>query len=290
MPNEISHQSAPAATVVAGVPVSAELSYVTQGYDIPTHYTFEPPEGVPWENVEYEKRSVPISDARARRTSLDEEGFELWEAPSRVNDFGDTLEVKEVYYREMCEVVRRATGGSEVYVFDHLLREREPDRKPLDFGRRTDGGKAAPANGRIHNDYTEKSGINRVKAVLDRLGLPVQKRRYSIINVWRSIGDPVIDTPLALCDGRSVSAMDLVEGRVVYPKRDGWIYVLAPSPFHQWSYFSNMNCDEVILFKQFDTDLSGVSRFTPHSAFENPIDIDMQKPRKSIEMRCLVVY
>lgn len=275
---------------IAGIPVSATLSYVPISEDAPTHYTYEPPAGIPWENVDYEERMVSIADARATGASLEVEGFELWSAPTSVSDFADKALVETVYYEEMKELVRKATGGKEVYIFDHLLREREPDGGPLNFGRRSGKNGAAPANGRIHNDYTVHSGIRRIRAVLDRFDVPEQKRRYSIINVWRSIGEPAIDTPLALCESSSVSAMDLVEGRVVYPKRDGWIYVLNYSPKHRWNYFSNMTKDEVILFKQFDTEISGATRFTPHSAFQNPIDVEKQRPRRSIEMRCLVAY
>ena len=275
---------------IAGIPVSATLSYVPSSEEAPTHYTYEPPAGIPWENVDYEQRMVSIADARATGASLEVEGFELWIAPTTVSDFTDKALVEAVYYEEMRELVRKATGGKEVYIFDHLLRAREPDGQPLNFGRRSGKSGAAPANGRIHNDYTVHSGIRRIRAVLDRFDVPEEKRRYSIINVWRSIGEPAIDTPLALCDSSSVSAMDLVEGRVVYPKRDGWIYVLNYSPKHRWNYFSNMTKDEVILFKQFDTEISGKTRFTPHSAFQSPIDVEKQRPRRSIEMRCLVAY
>ncbi|MBL3827188.1 MULTISPECIES: CmcJ/NvfI family oxidoreductase [unclassified Marinobacter] len=284
------HKFELAPKTIAGVPVSAMLSYVPSSEEAPTHYTYEPPAGIPWENVDYEQRMVSIADARATGASLEVEGFELWSAPTSVSDFTDKSLVESVYYEEMKELVRKATGGRDVYIFDHLLRAREPDGQPLNFGRRSGKSGAAPANGRIHNDYTVHSGIRRIRAVLDRFEVPEEKRRYSIINVWRSIGEPEIDTPLALCDSSSVSAMDLVEGRVVYPKRDGWIYVLNYSPKHRWNYFSNMTRDEVILFKQFDTEISGATRFTPHSAFQNPIDVEKQRPRRSIEMRCLVAY
>lgn len=287
MPN---YYSVKASTTLAGIPVSAALSYVVCEDETPTHYTSPPPKGVPWENVGYRGCDVSISDARAVRTSLDCEGFELWLAPTSVQDFNNRQLIEAVYYNEMCEVVRRATGGQEVHVFDHLIRERESGKAPLDFGRRSGKNGVAPANGRIHNDYTERSGLARIKAVLESKGISEEKRRYSIVNVWRSIGEPVIDTPLALCDSRTVLASDLVEGRVVYPNREGWIYVLDYSPSHRWSYFSDMRNEEVILFKQFDTKLSGVARFTPHTAFEYPLELDRQRPRRSIEMRCLVIY
>lgn len=57
-----------------------------------------------------------------------------------------------------------------------------------------------------------------------------------------------------------------------------------------WSYFSEMDRHEALVFKQYDSQLSGVARFTPHTAFDLP-DIPPDAPlRQSIELRCLVVY
>jgi hypothetical protein len=54
----------------------------------------------------------------------------------------------------------------------------------------------------------------------------LRNSRYSSVNVWRSIGGPVLDTPLALCDARSIGIADLVCAEVRYPQRTGEIYLL----------------------------------------------------------------
>ena len=115
-------------------------------------------------------------------------------------------------------------------------------------------------------------------------------RRYCIVNIWRSIKGPVLDTPLAVCDARSVMAKDLVNAEVRYPRRTGEIYLATHSPAHRWSYFSAMDRHEALVFKQYDSQLSGVSRYTPHAAFDHP-DAPADAPlRESIEARCLVVF
>ncbi|WP_307867214.1 CmcJ/NvfI family oxidoreductase [Variovorax sp. E3] len=115
-------------------------------------------------------------------------------------------------------------------------------------------------------------------------------RRYCIVNIWRSIKGPVLDTPLAVCDARSVMARDLVNAEVRYPRRTGEIYLATHSPSHRWSYFSAMDRHEALVFKQYDSQLSGVSRYTPHAAFDHP-DAPADAPlRESIEARCLVVF
>ncbi|MGR2738498.1 CmcJ/NvfI family oxidoreductase [Billgrantia sp. Q4P2] len=270
--------------------ILAKLSYLKPTEAVPTHFTFTPPDGLPWENVDYEEIETEIFDARLALTSLDKQGFELWEAPSKVINFDDEDEVKNFYYKEIEQLIKSATGADEVIVFDHLVRQRQGEDKPLNFGRREGKGSVVPANGRIHNDYTDASGSKRLELVIDSLESRQKVKRYSIINVWRSIGFPIIDAPLAVCDSRSISALDLVRARVIYTNREGEIYVLKHSPSHLWYYYSNMAKSEALIFKQYDTNLNGVSRFTPHAAFKNPINVTHQMPRKSIEARCIAIH
>lgn len=271
--------------------IVAGLSYLAPTDERPVSYAFDPPAGVPRENCAYVTHDMPILDARglAGGASIDREGFELWDAPSAVKDFFDEQAVRSIYYAEASELALAVTGGQRAHVFDHLVRRREPQRAALTFGRRGADGVAA-ANGRIHNDYTEASGRSRLHRVLTDPAVAARVRRYSIVNVWRSIKGPVLDTPLAVCDARTVLAADLVSSDVRYPRRTGEIYVALHSPLHRWAYFSAMDRHEALVFKQFDAQLSGVARFTPHAAFDHPQAPADAPGRESIELRCLVVY
>jgi hypothetical protein len=271
--------------------VVAGLSYLAPTGERPVSYAYDPPVGVPRENCAYVLHDMPIADTRslAEGTSIDREGFELWHAPSAVKDFFDEDAVRSVYYAEAVELALAVTGAKRAYVFDHLVRRREPQRAALTFGRRGEDGVAA-ANGRIHNDYTEASGRSRLNRILTDPAVAAKVRRYSIVNVWRSIKGPVLDTPLAVCDARTVLAADLVSSDVRYPRRTGEIYVALHSPLHRWSYFSAMDRHEALVFKQFDAQVSGVARFTLHAAFDHPQPPADAPCRESIELRCLVVY
>lgn len=270
--------------------IVGSLSYLVPGDGKPCSYAFEPPEGVPWENCAYEWRPVPIEDGRHApgKASLQREGFELWDAPTEVEDFLDEEEVRSVYYPECAELALAATGASRAYVFDHLVRRREADRPPLNFGRGS-RGKVASANGRIHNDYTEASGRRRLELVVQDAHTRRHVRRFSIVNVWRSIRGPVLDTPLAVCDARTVHPSDLVSSEVRYRNRTGEIYFVAYSPRHRWTYYSAMDRHEALVFKQYDSQ-ADVSRFTPHAAFDHPHTPADAPLRESIELRCLVTY
>ena len=273
------------------LPIQANLSYLLHSGVRPRSYTYQPPEGVPWENCDYVPKRVQIQDARVAslQPSLEREGFELFVAPSNVENFYDSSEVQKVYYPEAVEIALAATGGKEVHIFDHLVRRRDLSGSAMSFGRNGNGD-IPSANGRIHNDYTEESGLRRLSRVL-----PIPKERekvgrYSIVNLWRSIKGPILDAPLALCDARSVVLRDLVVADVINSDRVGEVYFVTYSDSHRWSYFSQMARDEVVIFKQFDSQLSGTSRFTPHAAFDHPNSPVGEPPRESIELRCLVVY
>lgn len=271
--------------------VHAPLSYLQPTAQRPRSYACEPPPGEPWENCSYEARVVPIADVRQASLppDIDREGFELWTAPTAVRDFTDEAAIRSVYYREAAELALAVTGASQAHVFDHLVRRREADRGALNFGRRTAGTQAA-ANGRIHNDYSEASGLARRALVLPHADAALRQRRFAIVNIWRSINGPVRDTPLALCDAQSVSAPDLVVGDVCYPGRRGEIYLLQHAPRHRWWYASAMDVGDALVFKQYDSQLGGVARYTPHAAFDLP-EVPADAPRRvSIELRCLVVY
>jgi len=230
---------------------------------------------------------VLIHDARASAQflDLDRNGFELWHAPSGVGDFLDEAELGRRYYPEVAELALAATGGVEAHVFDHLVRRREFGRPPMTLGARK-GPFAGPA-GRVHVDYTEASGAARFGMVL---GGKRPTGRFAIVNVWRSIGSaPVLDTPLALCDARSVEPEDLVKSELRYPARTGEIFLVHHRPEHLWSFVSEMRREEALVFKQYDSDRE-VARFVPHAAFDHPDMPPDAPPRQSIEARVLVTF
>lgn len=286
---EARHPFSPAAPRLPRV--SAELAYLGAFAARPYNYMYEPPAGTAWQNCEYRLYPVWITDARAMvaRPSIHAEGFELWDAPTVVKDFSDEDEIRGRYYDEAAELAKCVTGADHAHVFDHAVRRREAGRPALSFGRHGDGSRPA-AVGRIHNDYSEASGQKRFEILPLDETIRAQAQRFAIVNIWRSIGGKIVDTPLALCDARSISVKDLVVTDLHYPNRSGEIFLVQESPRHRWDYFSEMDCEEAVIFKQYDSQISGVARFTPHSAFDLP-EIPPEAPlRQSIEIRCLVTY
>jgi hypothetical protein len=194
-------------------------------------------------------------------------------------------QVKQLYFHEVEAMALEMTGGIRAVVFDYQLRKREEGRPALSFGRYGDGTKPS-AVGRVHNDYTERSGRRRLKMVL--ADAP-DDRPFVILNFWRPVIDPVLDTPLAVCDARSFPDPDWVAADIIYPDRTGEIYLARYSGTHTWYYYPAMLPDEVLVFKSFDSRLDCPVRMTPHCAFDDPNAPGDAPLRKSIETRCLVV-
>lgn len=267
--------------------VIGELGYLKPGGEKPYNYMYEPPPGVARDNCEYERRAVPVRDARAVASGLGLEasGFELLWQPGAMHDFYDEQWVRRDYYRRLEALALELTGGLRAVVFDHQLRMREPGRPALSFGRPGDGSKPT-ALGRVHNDYTEASGAGRLRKVLPDAP---DDRPFVILNFWRPIIDPALDTPLALCDARSFPAQDWIETDIIYRERTGEIYLGRHSEAHAWYYYPAMTPEELLVFKSYDSRLDSPARMTPHCAFDDPTAPADAPLRKSIEARCLVI-
>ena len=72
---------------------------------------------------------------------------------------------------------------------------------------------------------------------------------------------------------------------LVYQNRVGETYAVTYNPEHRWFYVPEMQRDEALLLKCYDSAADGRARFAPHTAFEDPTAGDDIAPRESIELR-----
>lgn len=285
-PDHIRNPTIMHSTPVNIEPVPTALEYLKSGSHKPVTYMLAPPGGHAWETSDYAAMPVAIHDGRGRVDAplLDREGFLLRHAPTKLSGFAERDIIERVYYPEMEELALEASGASRAIVFDHLVRQRAGTRTP--FGARD--GKRPGAATRVHCDFTPASAHRRLALEMEKLGMD-HAARFAIVNLWRSTRLPVLDAPLAVCDARTARASDLVAADIVYPTRIGEIFEVLYNPAHAWTYFHAMQFDEVLLFKQYDSQ-DGVARYTPHAAFVHPATPEGTPPRASIEIRCLLIY
>jgi len=258
--------------------LTATLHYLKRGPDKPVRYVFDPPPGVPqWNGID-DPHEIRIEDGRGRERefSLDRNGFQLVKAPSQVRDFYSDDEIKRTYYPEVEQLLRDKLGATRVAIFDHTVRNagrqgaREPSR-------------------RVHNDHTITSAPRRVRDHLCEDAGELLKQRFGIINVWRPIRGPVLDSPLALCDARTFTDADLIASDLVYPHVRGETSSVEYKPGHRWFYFSEMQPDEAVLIRVHDSADDGRARLSFHTSFDNPL-APHAPPRESIEVRTLVFF
>jgi len=274
------------ATIATLVSVESELNYLAPTEERPRTYTYDPPPGTPRSTVVNEPRVVHISDFRpiVHDISLDTQGFDLVEHRTAVRDFYNEQEVRSIYYPEAEHLLKQATGADRVLIFDHTVRRRIPGSED----RRADAPRQPVP--RVHVDHTARSGPQRVRDLLPNEAERLLGGRVQIINIWRPIRGPLWDTPLAVCDARTVRPEQLVASDLVYANRIGETYSVVFDPEHRWYYAPQMRADEALLLKCYDSLTDGRARFAPHSAFTDPTAPPDAPPRESIEIRALVFH
>jgi hypothetical protein len=247
-----------------------------------------------------ERVECAIHDAREATADLglERSGFELLERPSAVRDWFDEAEVMRVYYGECRALARELTGATHAFTFDHLIRE--PGKQTAGGGIRARGAAnvTGPERGGgyvtgVHMDYTESATWKEYLA-LHGAREPEGAARVVVLNFWRPLRDVVLGNPLAVCDGRTVRADDLLETLIFGYGHEGYswhdvgvaVYEVAASPAHRWYYYPRMKPDEVLLMKTYDS-AGVIGRSPPHASFTHPAASAAAPPRRSIELRVL---
>lgn len=248
-------------------------------------------DGTPESNFQETDHRTKIHNIRTTKTpiGLDVTGFDVRSVPSKFSEdhknFDDEELIKSQYYEEVTEAMKLATGGKEVFIFDHTLRHRRPGVADNDPSRR----QPVP---RVHIDQTPRAAIARVKRHMGDRADELLKKRFQLINFWRPIEHPAEDYPLAVCSYKSIDpARDLVPTTLIYPDPmpNGETYNVTHHPDQEFYYLKAQRTDEATFIKCYDS-LETVARLTPHTAFEDPNTDPSAPPRRSIEVRCLVFH
>ena len=268
------------------VKIPGRVNYINGDAPNPTTYYIDPPAGVPICNVVDDPRDVLIMDARdiTEPLDLDTHGFCFVKLPTDFQDFDDQEAIREQLYPAMEQLTRdRLPGKSYVVASDHAVR-----RQPKPGGALRGSGVLRQPLHRVHCDLTPTTAKAAVTRLMGEKAEEVLSRRFAIVNYWRPITGPLRDDPLGIIDPRSVSPEDLVKVRHVYEAGDGEIFGVRYNPAHRWFYMSDMQPDDAIMFKVYD---SGTDRplVGPHTAFPLINAPRPVPPRESFEFRLLVV-
>ena len=241
-------------------------------------------------NLNLVPTAVEVEDLRGSRepTHLDREGFRLLPHLSEVNDFRDAAAVQRVYVPEVEALIRELTGAPRVFVGGAVLRWGERAPHPDFINSRP---------GRFcHIDYSVDAfhAFARNHLANDPDAEHWLSGRYAAYNLWRVLTPPPQDIPLGVVDARTATREEVTEGDAVIdvpgqPEFRFGSSLFHHRPRHRWCYYSDMDRDEVLVFKAFDSDASK-GRGSPHSAFDDPTCPATALPRSSVEIRAFAFF
>lgn len=165
-------------------------------------------------NIRHHLRHPGDDDDDGFGSDVDVAGFAVYHAPSQTQTTDpavffapDDSDVRDKYYPEVEQLLRDKLGPKvrKVAIFDHTVRHHDPaaPRQPVQ---------------QVHVDQTPKAAEARVRRHLppDEAD-DLLKTRHQLINVWRPIGHPASDLPLAVIDWRTTAPEDLVKVDLLYP-------------------------------------------------------------------------
>lgn len=245
----------------------------------------------------FDRRPTRIRNGRAEGQvpSIGQEGFQLVSHPSATvrERLGELLEPKgllnqsdalRAYWAETIPLISRLSGARDVLPL-HASTVR--------YSAALRNDKAMTPAGWPHVDYDTQESQVQLEETLGLNGFePAPYSRYVMYQCWHVLSPPPQDFPLAMCDGRTVSAEDIVpiDYHMKTPERDVTYQSSGArySPRHDWWYFPDMTQAELLVFIGFDSALGDAFK-TLHVAIEDETQA-APVPRISLETRYFALF
>ena len=243
----------------------------------------------------YAPYAVTIRNARlAGPFTLDAHGFCLGRHHTDISDWHNQYAADSPYAAQVAEIAMRLSGADLVVPMGGMMRASGATSASVQ-----------PPAAEAHVDFTESCAA-RIAERLYRTARPAGSgyRRFIAFSLWRVLSAPPQDMPVALCEGGSVrddegthnTKVDVSEiptGEALFAPIEGEENMSAAtifhySPAHRWWYFPDMEPDEVIFIKFYDSD-HGKAWRCPHTAFRDNTRPDAH-PRRSMEFRAIAYF
>ena len=243
----------------------------------------------------YARYPVTVRNARiAGPFTLDEHGFSLGRHRTDVTDWAQNYGPDGAYAREVQDVAQRMCGADLVLPMGGMVRSAGET-----------GPSVQPPAAEAHVDFTQGCA-ERIAERLYRRFHPAGPgyHRFIAFSLWRALSPPPQDMPLALCEARSVrddegtsnvkvDVDEIPTGDALYAPIEGEENMAAAtifhhSPDHRWWFFPDMQPDEVLFIKFYDSDHRRAWR-CPHTAFRDTSRPDARQ-RQSMEFRAIAYF
>lgn len=261
--------------------VTAELNYIQDIGVRPQVYNEDFSRNVvPLQAVAVKIEDTSLSGMPPR---LDKEGFALVRHHTDVADLTSTKPSFEEYRAELKQLLGTLIDADYIEMANASPVRRSIPANDADL----DNGFPVPM---VHCDITA-AGVQHM--IGWAYGPPPARpiRRMALFNFWRLLSKGPTDTPLTMCDARTFPKSDVVAGDSHF-LTDGFTFeavFVRPNPAHRWCYFSQMSVEDVLIFKQFDSDPEAPLQ-VPHSAFTDRSCPAGTDPRISVESRAIAYW
>jgi hypothetical protein len=239
---------------------------------------------------------ISVTDIRnyQPRTSIAVEGCEYVDFVPKLQEEDllnpDTEWVKQKvegeYWAECAELVKKHTGAIEVYPY-HWLHRRTPSTAMINPFKEIRGKPITHFH--IDNDAGTAEGNLRMRLGDEEAERWLKAKHWQIINIWKPIGDPASQYPLAMLDTSNLvweKDVEVVHTRNNYKKN---VNAVKYREGFNYYYVKNLRPDEALLFRDFDNREGGLIGI-PHAAIDDTNSPKDGPLRRSIEVRCLVLY
>ena len=226
--------------------VTARMAY-TEASERAHIRVYPPSSGKKMDAPRRERHDKPVYDMRTvvHEPEVDVAGFSLARAPTQFADFFDSNAVKQDYYPDVVEVLKKHLGALEVFVFDHNVRSNSAHLR----------GRAVFENlSTALTTTTRWLQAHVVSEVLENIALHLSEHRAR---------SSTSGAPYAARAGPSIGylrrADNLHQGFHTHrdrhyseddfttPSLTGEVYSFSHSEEHRWFYASDMQPDEVLL-------------------------------------------
>ena len=239
---------------------------------------------------------VNVTDIRNYEppTTLAVEGCEWIHSPTTLKEVDllndDKSKVKSkvegAYFEECAKLVQQRTKASEALAYNWRHRRLEKDFVP---GGAVGYSSKPLATFHMDNDR-ETAELNLRRNLGDTEAERWLGKHWGIINVWRPIGETVLQWPLALLDSHDIKAGENTESIFTKNNYKSHFSALKYSPDFKFYYVNKLTTDEALLFVDFDSSKSSQLSGLAHGAFQDHSTPDDAPLRRSIEVRVLVLW
>ncbi|KAI4157697.1 MAG: hypothetical protein LQ342_008083 [Letrouitia transgressa] len=251
---------------------------------------FTPPEGFLRANIKLERHNIIVRDIRStqQQPSYEHDGLAIVELDTKMmyDDFDDEARIKNIYLREVADLLKSVLHAQHVQIFEHTVRKQH-EIFPVSTG---EPYRYNQPTSIAHVDTTSQWALAMAAQLNpDRID-QIKQHRVQCVNIWKPITGPVREWPLALCSAASIrpdrdcEPCDLVypdyvvENRQVYHSSElDWLYVSEQMPNEAWMFSQSDTADKVGPVIHTACPLVGS-------------DVETSERRESIEVRALVYH